>query len=465
MLFNSLEFFVFFILVFGVYWALPFKQQNIWLLFCSYLFYAFWDWRFCSLILLSTGIDYYCGQKIFSTDHKISRKKYLLISVILNLTFLCFFKYFNFFIHETEALLRTLGFTSTLPALTIILPVGISFYTFQSLSYTIDVYRRQLRPVNRFSDFALFVSFFPQLIAGPIERATHLLPQIQQGRRFRWNDFHEGFYLILWGLFEKLYVADRLGQIVDPIFQQSDRLIGKDVLLALYAFAFQIFCDFDAYSNIARGTAKWLGFDIMVNFRLPYFASNPKEFWQRWHISLSTWLRDYLYIPLGGNRWGSLKTLRNIMLVMFLGGLWHGAAWTFVLWGMYHGILICVYHANCKNISNNFFIRSLGWGVFFHLVVLGWLLFRAESIHQAAQMGSALLLGIHGPSFISGQWTAFLCAVLPLLVFQIWQWRKNDMFIVIHQHWLVQTFIFALLVYFIFAKGVLRAEEFIYFQF
>jgi len=339
MLFNSLEFAVFMVVVYGLYLVLNHKWQNRMLLVASYIFYGAWNWRFLSLIFISTVLDYICGIKIYNSNSVKRKRFFLFLSVFGNLSILGFFKYFNFFVGDLTALINYFGFSFQTHSLNIILPVGISFYTFQTMSYTIDIYRDKLRPTRRFFDFALFVAFFPQLVAGPIERARNLLPQILSPRTFSVDRFYEGCYLIFWGLFQKIVIADNLAKMVVPVFGDWQYESGK-VLLALYAFAFQIFCDFAGYSNIARGLGRVMGFEIMVNFRLPYFATNPREFWRRWHISLSSWLRDYLYIPLGGSRKGAIFTCRNILITMLLGGLWHGAAWTFVFWGVYHSFLL-----------------------------------------------------------------------------------------------------------------------------
>ena len=318
-----------------------FRLQNGILLIASYVFYGFWDWRFLALLFVSTVVDYNLALLIEKSESPGERKALLAASICVNLGILGFFKYFGFFAESFASLLNSFGFQSSTPFFNIVLPVGISFYTFQTMSYTIDVYRRKLPATRNFFDFALFVSFFPQLVAGPIERATKLLPQVLQPRKFSQSNFVEGFYLIILGLFKKVVIADNMAPIVNYIFSRDvSTLSGAEVLVGVYAFAFQIYGDFAGYTDIARGVAKWLGFDLMLNFRMPYFATSPSDFWQRWHISLSSWLRDYLYIPLGGNRQGTLLTYRNLMLTMVLGGLWHGAAWTFVAWGFFHGLIL-----------------------------------------------------------------------------------------------------------------------------
>jgi len=313
------------------------------LLMASCFFYGSWNWRFLFLLFLTIAIDYFISLKIYNSEDSEKRKKFLLLSIVANLGVLGFFKYFNFFSESFQALANSLGFNLQPHLLNIVLPVGISFYTFQSLSYTIDVYRKELKPAKSIFDFALFVTYFPQLVAGPIERATHLLPQVLQPRKITLEQFYEGCYLIFWGLFQKIFIADNLAKMVNPVFSAAAPYDGVKVLSALYAFAFQIYCDFAGYSNMARGLGKCMGFDIMVNFNLPYFATNPRDFWRRWHISFSTWLRDYLYIPLGGNQKGPLITYRNIALTMLLGGLWHGANWRFVIWGGYQGLLLIIH--------------------------------------------------------------------------------------------------------------------------
>ena len=442
MSFNSVQFAVFFAIVYLLYLLLNHKGQNRMLLVASYVFYGCWDWRFLSLIAISTVVDYFCGLNIYKSREKQKRKLFLFISVCSNLTILGFFKYFDFFTENLYALLNGFGFSPDPFFLNIILPVGISFYTFQTISYSIDIYRGELNPTRKFLDFALFVSFFPQLIAGPIERAKNLLPQILLPRKLTVDKFYEGCYLIFWGLFLKVFIADNLARMVDPVFSSGGPYDGVRVLLALYAFAFQIFGDFAGYSNIARGLAKCMGFDLMVNFNLPYFAVSPKDFWQRWHISLSTWFRDYLYIPLGGNRNGQMNTCRNLAITMLLCGLWHGAAWTFIVWGAYHALLQIIHKllqpflskiSTPKNviIAKSWFFAKMVF--FFHIVCLGWLIFRAESMSQAFHM-------LHGMLFYFdltrdvGQISIILQMVFflgILFIVQSFQYLKNDLMIVL----------------------------------
>lgn len=474
MLFNSLQFFVFFFVVYSLYLASKHKWQNRMLLVASYVFYGTWDWRFLSLIVISTVIDYYCGIRIDETNDIKKRKRFLAFSIVANLSILGFFKYFNFFAENLQGLLGILGLQVQPHFLNIILPVGISFYTFQTMSYTLDIYRGQLKPTRKFLDFALFVSFFPQLVAGPIERASHLLPQVLSKRKVTLDKFYEGCYLIFWGLFLKVFVADNLATLVDPVFASEPPYSGAKVLLALYAFAFQIFGDFAGYSNIARGLGKCMGFDIMVNFNLPYFATNPSDFWRRWHISLSTWLRDYLYIPLGGNKRGTVFTYRNLAITMLLGGLWHGAAWTFVIWGAYQGVLLVIHRLARPVLElfpkiKNHSLRNIWWGIrvffFFHLVCLGWLFFRADSCAQVFEMFSALGSGFHSLSRNTPELRSLLFYSLPLILIQCWQYRKNDLMIIREWPPYVRfSVLFILLNLMIFLSSI-KSSEFIYFQF
>jgi alginate O-acetyltransferase complex protein AlgI len=471
MLFNSFEFLLFFSVVYVVYLLLNHRWQNGMLVVASCFFYACWNWAFLPLMFLSITTDFFCSNKIHASNDTKTRKTFLLLSIFVNLSILAIFKYFNFFVESFQVLAAglfpslTTGWTH---AFKIILPVGISFYTFEAISYTVDVYRRIIPPAKRYWDYVLFVIYFPHLVAGPIMRARQFLPQIVTPRKITPDQFYEGSFLIFWGLFEKMFVADNLAKIVNPIFAESGGYDGGRVLLALYAFAFQIFCDFDAYSNIARGLGKCMGFEITINFNLPYFSTNPVDFWRRWHISLSSWLRDYLYIPLGGNRGSQWLTVRNLFLTMLLGGLWHGAAWTFVLWGAYHGALLIVHRLTGGGKSSGedrgivFVIKMI---VFFHLIVLGWLLFRAQSLTQAMQMLQALFFNFHIQTLDAVAWGGLLGFTIPLWLVQIGQFKTNDLMFLYKQHWLIKTAVYALMTYLLIGWGVMKAEEFIYFQF
>jgi D-alanyl-lipoteichoic acid acyltransferase DltB (MBOAT superfamily) len=484
-LFNSLHFGIFFVVVFAVTWALhrAVPARNAFLLAASYYFYGSWDWRFLSLILLTTTIDYWIGRAldVRSVDpanppKRTPRRKLILVgSLVANLGILGFFKYFNFFVDSAKGLLRAAGVPFGLETLDIVLPVGVSFYTFQSLSYTIDLYRGRLPTERSFLNFALFVSFFPQLVAGPIERATHLLPQMRVPWRFTAWGIQTGFHLIGWGLLKKVVLADNIAKVTDAVFAAPNPS-GLEVVLGVYAFAVQIYCDFSAYSDIARGTARCLGVDIMLNFNLPYFATNPSEFWKRWHISLSTWLRDYLYIPLGGNRHGPRRTYLNLALTMLLGGLWHGAAWTFVVWGAYHGVLLIGHRLLEPIVSRaGFWRRWLSeetryWArmvFFFQLVCLSWLLFRADSMTQAWQMLHTVFTDFsfglteidrHLLRTFAACWVVFWAV-------QILQWKKGDFEIVLRLPAPVRTLAYAAGILGFVWFGEYGGDAFIYFQF
>ena len=341
MLFNSIDFALFLPLVFLLYWFVFNKtkiQQNLLVVISSYLFYGWWDWRFLSLIFFSTIVDYFVGIALSKEKKSKTRKKLLLISIFVNLGFLGFFKYYNFFLDNFIEAFSFFGSEFQSSPLNIILPVGISFYTFQSLSYTIDVYRNKFEPTKDFVSFTAFVSFFPQLVAGPIERATNLLPQFYKKRHFEYDKAVEGFHLIIWGLFKKIVIGDSCGAYVDQIFSDYENMNSISLLLGAIYFAFQIYGDFSGYSDIAIGTSKLFGINLKMNFNFPYFSRDIAEFWRRWHISLSTWFRDYLYIPLGGSRGSTLLSFRNIFIVFLISGFWHGANWTFIVWGGVHAI-------------------------------------------------------------------------------------------------------------------------------
>ena len=476
MLFNSLQFAVFFAVVYGLYLALNHRWQNRMLLVASYIFYGAWDWRYLSLILISTWLDYYCAIKIRESAGRARKRRFLILSIAGSLGILGCFKYYNFFAASLQALLGAFGIAIPSLYLSIILPVGISFYTFQTMSYTIDVYRGEMEPTRSFLDFALFVAYFPQLVAGPIERAKHLLPQVLSPRTVTREKVFDGCYLILWGLFQKIFVADNLARLVDPVFAAPGPYNGAQVLLALYAFAVQIYCDFAGYSSIARGLGKCMGFEIMVNFNLPYASTNPREFWQRWHISLSTWLKDYLYIPLGGNRRGTLLTYRNLAITMLLGGLWHGAAWNFVLWGAYWGTML-ILHRLLRPLLEKIpsppsRALAASWkivriAVFFHLACLSWLLFRARSLDQILRMLHGMVFNFSFLTYFEWRPDVLLLAIyiLFLLAVEIVQYLRDDPEVI--RSWPAPARIAAclVLVYSILILGVNKPNYFIYFQF
>jgi D-alanyl-lipoteichoic acid acyltransferase DltB (MBOAT superfamily) len=386
MLFNSFVFFVFLAVVLPIFYCLPTKtSKNVFLLIASYVFYGYWDWRFCALLILSTIIDFYIGLKIHNARTAQLSKRYFLVSLITNLGILGVFKYFNFFIESFQALSEKLGWQLDMLHLNVILPVGISFYTFQTLSYSIDVYRKKLKPADNIIDFALFVSIFPQLVAGPIERASDLLPQLTVKLKPSIEQIKQGVVLIVMGLFRKVIIGDSAGRYVDNIFSNMAHYSSYELIFGLVMFSIQIYADFSGYSHIARGTAKMLGVELMKNFEQPYLSQNITEFWRRWHISLSTWLKDYLYIALGGNRKGTISTYVNIIITMLLGGLWHGASWNFVIWGGLHGIYLSIHKMMLKGEKIPERITKLNLATVskifltYCLVLFTWLFFRSTS--------------------------------------------------------------------------------------
>ena len=358
MLFNSIDFAIFLPVVFFLYWFVVNKNlkfQNALIVFVSYVFYGWWDWRFLSLIIFSTLVDYLVGQKLRTEEKQSKRKVLLWTSIIVNLGFLGFFKYYNFFLENFVDAFSLLGMQINANSLNIILPVGISFYTFQTLSYTIDVYKKKLEPTKDFIAFSAFVCFFPQLVAGPIERATNLLPQFYKKRTFEYHKAIDGLRQILWGLFKKVVIADNCAEFANQIFNNSADMNGSTLVLGAIFFTFQIYGDFSGYSDIAIGTSRLFGFDLKQNFATPYFSRDIAEFWRRWHISLSTWFRDYLYIPLGGNRVNTLRKKTNLIITFTVSGLWHGANWTFVIWGLINGVYLIAFKGlNIKRSVNIF---------------------------------------------------------------------------------------------------------------
>jgi len=413
-------------------------------------------------------------------------------SVLVNLSFLGFFKYFNFFIDSAERLLQSMNIDPTSFRLGIVLPVGISFYTFQSLSYTIDVYRKRFTPTSRFWDFALFVAYFPPMVAGPIERGRHLLPQLTKPRRIRLGQSMDGVVLILLGLFKKVAIADGVAPAVDAVFNSSGAVSQTDVALAVVLFAIQIFCDFSGYSDIARGVSKLLGIELILNFNLPYFSKNPSEFWRRWHISLSSWLRDYLYIPLGGNRQGEARTYFNLFVTMLLGGLWHGAAWNYVLWGAYQGALLCGHrllthgqetlptsgeaiagttdrHGGASQRSSFFpswVSTPLRIAVFFLFCCYGWLLFRAHSFEQIKTFSLLLFgFGAQAPVVISKPTTSALLGIVVLVILQLYDYKTGTLESFRRWHPPAQGFLYAILLFTLIMGTSNAPVQFIYFQF
>ncbi len=436
MLFNSLDFSIFLPLVFIFYWFLfneNLKLQNFFLLVVSYIFYSWWDWRFLTLIFISSVVDYFIGLKL--KDSKgLNRRYYLYLSLFINLGLLGFFKYYNFFISSFIDAFTFFGIPFETNTLKIILPVGISFYTFQTLSYTIDVYKNKLKPTDNIIQFMAFVSFFPQLVAGPIERAINLLPQFAEKRKFNYLKAVDGLKQILWGLFKKIIIADNCAEYVNLIFDNSADYNGGTLLLGAILFAFQIYGDFSGYSDIAIGTARLFGFNLMQNFAFPYFSRDIGEFWRRWHISLSTWFRDYLYIPLGGSRGSLLKKTRNIFVIFVVSGFWHGAAWTFIIWGFLHALYflpLLLFNTNRDNLGtvaeSKVFpsIKDLyNMSTTFILVALALVVFRADNIEHAY----AYLSKIFSLSVVNHPELLPIKTILFLIGFIIIEWfgRKEE---------------------------------------
>jgi len=526
MSFISWQYFIFLPIVIFLYWLLPVRRRLLLLLAGSYFFYACWDVRFLALVLATTVIDYNCGLSLagrkkaawlvlgssllpaawlagcyfwlpashispallaigaatglafFGAHEAIGlaaedrrSRYYLILSVVFCLAILGFFKYFNFFTDSFKSLAGVIGFTADMPLLKIILPVGISFYTFQSLGYVIDIYRGQSPPCADFLTFATFDAFFPQMVSGPIERGKNLIPQLEQGAGFRNAHLQDGLRLMLLGFFKKIFVADNCAILANYAFDPQTSLNGYWAMIGVVAFAFQIYSDFSGYTDIARGSAKLMGIDLMENFRFPYFSRTPSEFWSRWHISLSTWFRDYLYIPLGGNRGTKWETLRNLAIVMLLAGLWHGANWVFVLWGAYHGALFILYRVAPP--FNQLQSKDEVWSwrdalalpLMFVLTLVGWAIFRSPSVAYLGTWFSAL-----------GNWNAasglawqssciwLLIHILPLILLQVLTWKYRDEASLSQVPWLARGLVYAVMVLLIVSSGE-QDKEFIYFQF
>lgn len=462
MLFNSTEFLLFFPIVFALYWLVNnknLKLQNGLILVSSYIFYGWWDYRFLSLIMISTVADYFIGLSIHRSDNDKRRKTLLWASMLFNLGILCFFKYFNFFIDSFVELFSILGYEITsIWALNIILPVGISFYTFQTMSYSIDIYQKKLQPTEDFIAFASFVAFFPQLVAGPIEKAHNFLPQFLNKRQLQFDEFKSGLFLVAFGFFKKIAVADNIAPIVDRFYSNSEfeSLNTSFTLVAVALYSIQIYCDFSGYTDIAIGLAKTFGFKLMDNFNRPYFAINPIRFWRRWHISLSTWFRDYVFIPLGGSRVSYTKTMTNILIVFLVSGLWHGANWTFVLWGFGHFIIYLISDNFIKHVPIKL-PRLISTLLTFGAVSLLWVFFRSQSIAQAFEiLDNLLLFDFYNLPFSRFDFLQILILAFILLISDILI-EKNKL----PQNYLT-TIIFTFIVVIF---GNFSSNSFIYFQF
>jgi alginate O-acetyltransferase complex protein AlgI len=429
MLFNSTLFLQFFAAFLLFYYIVrnDLRARNLLLIAASYVFYGAWNWRFLFLLIFSSFLDFFVGRALQRMADQPRRKALLTVSIVCNLTILGFFKYFDFFVGSMADLMNVFGIHFERHTLGILLPVGISFYTFQSMSYAIDVYRRKIAATGNIIQFFAYVSFFPQLVAGPIERAGHMLPQFSTTRKITASMIREGLWLAIWGMFKKVVIADNLAPLSDLAFRHSAPGAAIVVLGAI-AFALQIYCDFSGYSDIARGTARILGFDLMLNFNLPYTATSVREFWQRWHISLSTWLRDYVYIPLGGNRLGQARTHLNLFLTMLLGGFWHGAKWTFVLWGAWQGLGLIVHRIWSERRTERSTTEGsvFAWFVTIMFVLLGWIFFRADSSRRAMEMISQLA-NPTTPMWFHSFWISLLILGAPLVAIEIWQRKTNDL--------------------------------------
>lgn len=472
MLFNSLTFFIFLPSVFILFWFVfnkSHKLQNILLLFASYIFYGWWDYRFLFLIFISTLIDFIVGIGLGKTKHQNYRNILLGLSLFFNLGILGLFKYYNFFLSSFISAFDSFGINFNLTSLNIILPVGISFYTFQTLSYTIDIWKNELKPTYNFINFAAFVAFFPQLVAGPIERASHLLPQFEVKRKFKNGLAISGVNLIIWGLFKKIVIADNSAVYANAIFENYENSNSLTLLLGAFYFAFQIYGDFSGYSDIAIGTGRLFGYSLMRNFNYPYFSRNISEFWKRWHISLSTWFRDYLYIPMGGSRMNKFYTIRNIAIVFLVSGLWHGANWTFILWGGIHAALflpLFFIKSDPKNkMSGNFCFKDLVKIIFtFSTICIAWVFFRAENISQAFEYIERMFFNTNYKiAYLSIERYSIelVGLILPFVIFEWFHKNKEHPFF---GRFRILKLIMVILLLFILGK-FFDYKEFIYFQF
>lgn len=483
MIFNSLNFAIFLPIVFILYWFATkgkLRLQNILLLVSSYFFYACWDYRFMFLLVFSTLLDYYTGIKIHEAAYKGKKLFWLWLSIGINLGFLGVFKYYNFFATSFAEGLSLLGFKANLGSLHIILPVGISFYTFHGLSYVIDIYKNRIKPERNFVDYSVFVSFFPLLVAGPIERATHLLPQIRKKREFNYSKASDGLRQILWGLFKKIVIADNCAEFSNTIFNNSSEYSGSSLVLGALFFTFQIYCDFSGYSDIALGTARLFGIELLRNFAFPYFSRDIAEFWRRWHISLSSWFKDYLYIPLGGSKGGMLMKIRNTFIIFLVSGFWHGSNWTFIVWGFLNALYIMpsiVLNTNRNNLDivakGKFFptINELfAILITFSLTVFAWIFFRAANVTHAfsyiSEIFSGSLFSIpHFPGIAKAKLILFLTGIFIIIE---WLGREQEYAFKIISN--IRLLHFRVILYYavflsILFFGNFSENQFIYFQF
>lgn len=483
MLFNSLDFAIFLPIFFILYWYVTNRNlqlQNFLIVVASYIFYGWWDWRFLFLIFFSSITDYIIGKCLQITEKEKYRKTLLWISIVTNIGFLGFFKYYNFFVDSFVTAFSFFGKSISVNSLDIILPVGISFYTFQTLSYTIDVYKRKLEPAKDIISFLAFVSFFPQLVAGPIERATNLLPQFYKKRVFEYDKAIDGMRQMLWGLFKKVVIADNCAEYANAIFNNYTDFSGSTLVLGAIFFTFQIYCDFSGYSDMAIGMSRLFGFNLMKNFAFPYFSRDIAEFWRRWHISLSTWFRDYLYIPLGGSKGSLLKIVRNTFIIFLVSGFWHGANWTFIIWGFLNALyflpllLVKRNRRNLDIVAENRVLPTikelLSMLTTFFLTVFAWIFFRAESVSQAfSYINRIFTKELLKLPVIIGSGKKELLVILLTMIFVIIEWigRRNEYAIeklfISNKRWIRWGFYYIILLVIFLMAG--KEQEFIYFQF
>jgi D-alanyl-lipoteichoic acid acyltransferase DltB (MBOAT superfamily) len=472
MSFLTLRFFTFFLIVYLVYCLLRHKQQNILLLLASYIFYCLWDWRFSFLLLVPTITDYFCGLRIEACLAPAEKKRYLTLSLAVNLSVLIFFKSFNFFIAELSQLLISFGFNAAMFNLSVILPLGISFYTFKSLSYTIDIYRGQIKPVNNFLDYALFVSFFPSLLAGPIERGSNFLPQIQNKRQITWENIRLGAYLISWGAFKKVFIADNLALMAQDILLHPFVHSRSELLVALYAAAFRLYCDISGYTDMARGLAKFMGFDLSINFRLPYFSRNISEYWRKWHMSMTYWFRDYVFFPVLANTKGNAYLSSFITLLCI--SLWHSISWESVWRGVYYGLAVCIYQFYKKKLCvadpakvgrfRSLVSAAVSRITTFHVVCIGGLFYYNYSVESVFELIVKIIGGLNMHDFIAS-FRNLSVYIWVLLVVEIMQAVRSDEFIVMKANVVLKALFYWLIFWGVFGGAGGLGNPFIYFRF